>query len=106
MTTLEITATVASGTITLSGDIDDNVIFVTKGESAEVVIADTTAWYIYAASLSSKGAAGGCWGRMADAAANTFNNVVSDTHNIVYAVSKTNTASVTYGPVITVKPKG
>lgn len=106
MTTLQITATVANGTIALTGDIDDNVVFVPKGTSAEVVIADTSAWYLYAAELSSKGAAGGCWGRSAEAATNTFSKVVSDTHNIVYAVSKTNAASVTYGPVITVKPKG
>jgi hypothetical protein len=101
-----ITATVLDGTIRLSGAIAGDVIEVPKNESGTVVIADTTEWYLYAAENSTNGGAAGCWSRSANAAENTFERVNGDIYNIVYAVAKTNAKSVTYGPVITVKPKG
>lgn len=102
-----VTATVVDGTIRLTGDINAaNEIEVPLNEDATVTIADTDGWYLYASENSSNGTAAGCWGRGASAAENTFSRVKADSYNIVYAVSQTNAAGVTYGPVITIKPKG
>jgi hypothetical protein len=106
-TNYNITATVSGGVIALSGDIVDNAISVVTGENAAVTIADTADWVLYAATNSSTGAAGGCWGRStAGGTTNTFPAVNSLSYAIVYAVARTSAQVVTYGPVITIKPKG
>jgi hypothetical protein len=106
-TTFNITASVADGVIRLSGDIAADIIEVNSGENADVTITDTADWILYAAVNSSKGDAAGCWSRVATGATtNTFTAVKSASYCVVYAVSRTNAQAVTYGPVITIKPKG
>lgn len=101
-----ITATVIDGTIRLSGDIVSNAVEVPRNEGATVTIADTDTHYLYASGYASNGSTGACWSRTASAADNTFDRVNGDNYNIVYAVEKSNPQGITYGPVITVKPKG
>lgn len=107
-TNFNVTALVdeASGVIRLSGDIVGDIIEVNPGENGAVTIADDPNWFLYAAVNSSSGAAAGCWGRTSSAATNTFELVTSESHCIVYAVSRTSAKLVTHGPVITIKPKG
>jgi hypothetical protein len=105
-TAYTVSATVVDGVIRLTGDILNNTIEVTPGESAHVSITDTSDWFLYAAVTSNSGTAGGCWGRTRGSATNLFSEVTSESHCIVYAVSRASAAAVTYGPVITIKPKG
>lgn len=106
-TNFNITALVSDGVIRLTGDIVADTIEVNRGESAVVSIADTADWILYAAVNSSTGAAAGCWSRVATGGtSNTFEAVTSPSFCIVYAVARTTAQAVTYGPVITIKPKG
>jgi hypothetical protein len=106
-TNFNVTALVSDGVIRLSGDIVADAIEVNSGENAAVTIADTADWILNAAVNSSTGASGGCWTRLATGGTNqTFSQVVAPTYCIVYAVSKTAADVITYGPVITIKPKG
>jgi hypothetical protein len=106
-TNFNVTALVSDGVIRLSGDIVSDTILVNPGENAVVTIADTTDWILYAAVNSSDGSAAGCWNRLATGAtSNTFTQVSSPSFCIVYAVARTSAQVVTYGPVITIKPKG
>jgi hypothetical protein len=100
-----VTALVVDGVIRLSGDIVNDIIDVTPGATATVTIADTADWILYAAVNSTSGVPG-CWGRVSSGSTNTFNAVTSESFCIVYAVSRTSAKTVTYGPVITIKPKG
>ena len=106
-TNFNITALVdaASGTIRLSGDIVGDTIEVNAGESAAVTITDT-AGEILNASVNSTTGVPGCWGRASSGSTQTFNAVTSESFCIVYAVSRSSAKAVTYGPVITIKPKG
>jgi hypothetical protein len=102
-----VTALVSDGVIRLSGDIVSDTIAVPPGENAVVTITDTADWILYAAVNSSTGASAGCWTRLATGATTyTFNAVTSPSFCIVYAVARTSAQVVTYGPVITIKPKG
>src|SRR5688572_7969067 len=105
-TPFNVSALVSDGVIRLSGDIIGDIIEVNPGEDAAVTIADTPDWFLYAAVTSNSGAAGGCWGRSSSGATNTFDDVLSESFCIVYAVARTSAKLVTYGPVITIKPKG
>lgn len=106
-TNFNVTAFVSDGVIRLSGDIVADTIEVNRGENAVVTIADTADWILYAAVNSSTGASAGCWTRLATGGATyTFNAVTSPSYCIVYAVARTSAQVVTYGPVITIKPKG
>lgn len=106
-TNFNVTAFVSDGVIRLSGDIVANTIEVNSGENAVVTIADTADWILYAAVNSSTGASAGCWTRLATGGTTyTFNAVTSPSYCIVYAVARTSAQVVTYGPVITIKPKG
>ncbi len=104
-TNFNITALVADGTIRLSGDIVGDIIEVNPGDNAVVTIADTADWVLYAAVNSTAGVPG-CWARASSGTTNTFKTVASDSFCIVYAVARASAKSVTYGPVITIKPKG
>jgi hypothetical protein len=106
-TNFNVTALVSDGVIRLSGDIVADTIEVNSGENAVVTIADTPEWLLYAAVNSSTGAAAGCWSRVATGGTrNTFSAVTTSSFCIVYAVARTSAQVVTYGPVITIKPKG
>jgi hypothetical protein len=105
-TPFNVTATVLDGVIRLSGDIIADIIEVNRGEDAAVTINDDADWFLYAAVTSNTGAAGGCWGRAIRGTTNTFEDVASESFCIVYAVSRASAKVVTYGPVITIKPKG
>jgi hypothetical protein len=105
-TTYTITALVADGTIRLSGDILNDIIEVNPGEDAEINILDTADNVLYAAVTSSTGASGGCWTRESSGVTNTFRAVTSESFCITYAVSRSSAKGVSYGPVITIKPKG
>jgi hypothetical protein len=106
-TNFNVTALVSDGVIRLSGDIVADTIAVNPGENAAVTIADTADWILNAAVNSSTGASAGCWTRLATGGtSNTFSQVDAPSYCIVYAVAKTSPAVITYGPVITIKPKG
>jgi hypothetical protein len=105
-TAFTITALVSDGVIRLSGDIIADIIEVNPGESAFVTIADTADHVFYAAVTSSAGDGGGCWSRTRGGTTNTFSEVTSESFCVVYAVSRASAKAVTYGPVITIKPKG
>jgi len=104
-TNFNITAFVADGTIRLTGDIVNDIIEVNPGENANVTILDTADNVLYA-SVNSTSGVPGCWGRASSGSNNTFNAVTSESFCIVYAVSRSSAKAVTYGPVITIKPKG
>lgn len=104
-TEFNISALVVDGTIRLSGDIVSDIIEVNPGENAIINLADTADFVLCAATTSTTGAPG-CWGRTSSASTTTFNSVSTESFAIVYAVSRASAKSVTYGPIITVKPKG
>lgn len=99
----------ASGAITLTGEgLRNNEILVPRGEDAVVKIKDVEGLFFYGVEIAPRGERGNCWGRNTTAklARRKFEAVGGDVHNMIYAVSTTSTAAITYGPIITVKPKG
>jgi hypothetical protein len=106
-TVYDITATVIDGTIRLTGrDLVDNVLLVPRGQDALVKIADADGNYLYATEIPPGGARTTCWGRTTEGSRRIFDAVSTEFNSIVFAASTTNSASVTYGPVIKVKPQG
>jgi hypothetical protein len=103
----DITATVIDGTIRLTGrDLVDNVLTVPRGQDSLVQIADADGNYLYATEVPPGGERTTCWGRSATGTRRVFEAVSTEINSIVFAASTTNSASVTYGPVIKVKPQG
>lgn len=105
----DLTAIVVSGTIRLRGPgLIGNTLEVPAGQDSLVRIQDVNGYYLYAAEVPPNGARSACWGRNTSRglAHRKFEAVTSERNNIVYAVSSRNSADVTYGPVLKVKPQG
>jgi hypothetical protein len=100
----------AAGTLQVTGPAlnRDNVIETPRGQDALVKIKDIEGLYIFGVEITPRGERAGAWGRntVNGIARRKFEAVSQDVHNFVYAVSTSNTAGVSYGPVITIKPKG
>lgn len=100
----------ATGAIQLSGPGlgRGNVIEVPRGEDALVKIKDIQGVYLFGVEIAPRGERAGTWGRNTanGIARRKFEAVNTETYNFVYAVSTNNSAAITYGPVITIKPKG
>jgi hypothetical protein len=104
-----LTATVSDGTIRLSGTgLEGDTIVVPAGEDAVVKIKDPSGFYLYGAEVPQNGERSACWGRntVKGLARRKFEAVSTELNNIVYAAASRNSADITYGPVIKVKPKG
>lgn len=99
----------ANGSLQLTGEgLRNNEILVPRGEDAVVKIKDMSGMFLYGAEIAPRGERPGCWARNTTAGLTRrkFEAVSQDVHNIVFAASTTSTASITYGPVISIKPKG
>ena len=99
----------ADGSIQLTGQgLVRNTIEVPRGEDAVVKIKDIEGLYFHGLELAIRGERSSSWARntVNKLTRRKFEAVGGDVHNMVYAVSTNNTAAITYGPVITIKPKG
>lgn len=105
----DLTAAVIDGTIRLTGrGLIGDTLVVPAGQDSLVRIKDIDGHYLYATEVPVGGARSTCWGRNTDRglARRKFESVTREHTNIVYAVSTRNSADVTYGPVLKVKPQG
>jgi plastocyanin len=105
----------AASTVTITGSVEGNkvklstrTIEVDAGETVVVELADTATHHLYAVTVDADGSNPVPWVRdpTAGTSEQQFSGVVGDIDSVVIAVAKGNAKSVTYGPVITVKPKG
>ncbi len=99
----------ANGSIQLTGEgLRNNEILVPRGEDAVVKIKDMESLYLFGVEISPRGERPNPWARNTTArlTRRKFEAVSTDVLSIVYAVPINGTAGVSYGPVITIKPKG
>lgn len=99
----------ANGSLQLSGEgLRNNEILVPRGQDAVVKIKDSSGLYLFGAELGIRGERPASWARNTTAGITRrkFEAVSQDVHNVVFAAATNNAAAVTYGPVITIKPKG
>ena len=100
----------ATGALQVSGPAlgRGNVIEVPRGQDALIKIKDIEGLYLFGVEVAPRGERAGTWGRNTanGIARRKFEAVNTDVHNFVYAVSTNDSAAITYGPVITIKPKG
>ena len=106
-TTYVLTATITNDTVTLSGGgLVGDTLSVPRGTDAIVTINDATGYYLYASIVPPGGARAITWERGRGLATSTFNNVIAEIANVVYAANTTAPAKVKYGPVLKIKPQG
>lgn len=100
--------TVIEGTLRISGrNFDGQTLLVSPGCPVLIRVHDAEGHYAYLDELPPKGQRADPWGRNTTKglARRIYEKVASESMHVTYAIGKTD-ASLAYGPIIKIKPKG